>query len=271
MSKAARQRTARERLAEERRRQASKERKLRTLMTSLAALVVIAVIVVGVVVYQSNKEDTAGYTGPPAPVGRQADGSVLMAEPGVQGPVLEIYEDFQCPACKKMEDTNADTIKRLAAERKAKVIYKPFSLFRDQGEPVAGNSLRALNAAFCAPANKWMAYHDKLYEEQGPESSKGFENKQLIDWGKDVGIAGGGFDQCVNGNAKKADIDRADAAAQRAGAQGTPYVLLNGRPLGDEVFSTSALEKAITSAPAQPATPTTTPPATQSPKSSNKS
>lgn len=250
MSKAARHKSARERLAEERRRRAEKEKRLRALMVSLGALAVIAVIVVGVVVYQANKDGSESFSGALAPVSRQADGSVVMAKAGVQGPVLDIYEDFQCPACEKMEATSSDTIKRLAAEGRVKVVYRPFSLFRSQPEPVRGNSERALNASFCAPADKWIPFHDKLFKEQGPETKPGFSTQELVAWGKEVGITDPGFGQCVTGNGKKAEADKANAAAQQAGVQSTPWVVLNGKVLGDVVFSPRDLEKAITKAPA---------------------
>jgi protein-disulfide isomerase len=238
-------RSARERMAERRAREAARGRRRRTLAMVLGAVVVIAAAVIAVVLLQDGRSGS-GYRGSLAPVTRQADGSVVMAEPGVTAPVLEIYEDFQCPACKSMEDSTGDTVKQLAAEGRVKVVYRPFSLFRDFPEPTRGNSLRALNASLCAPADKWIAYHDKLFAEQGPESSPGFANDDLISWARQVGIADGGFASCVTGNGGNAQIDQANAAAQKAGVQSTPWVTLNGRRLGqDAVFTPDGLRKAV--------------------------
>ncbi|RAY16478.1 hypothetical protein DPM19_06330 [Actinomadura craniellae] len=258
MSKAARQKSARERLAEERRRQADRQRRFRALLISLTALAVIGVVVAVFVVVQSNRNKPDGYAGPLAPQTRQADGSVVMARPGVQGPVLEVYEDFQCPACAKFEETTGDTVKRLAADGKVKVVYRPFRLF--QQEPLKSNSQRAANAAACAPADKWIRFHDKVFKEQPPEGQAGFANKDLIDWAGSVGITGAGFEKCVNGGEKGSTVDAATQYAQQQRIEGTPSVRLNGKELGDTAFTAQGLEQAILAASAAPAaSPSATP------------
>ncbi|REE99758.1 DsbA family protein [Thermomonospora umbrina] len=264
MSKAERERSARERLAEERKREAQRAKKLRALLVSGGALLVIAVVVVAVVLVQSGGDDDKGEPAvATAPLSRQADGSIVMAKPGVTGPVLEIFEDFQCPACEKFEEASGKTVKELAAEGKVKVIYRPFSLFFQGQEPTRGNSIRALNASLCAPADKWVAYHDRLFEEQGPETSQGFGNGDLVTWGEEVGITGDAFDSCVRDGQKNAEIPKANAAAQKAGVESTPWVTLNGQKLDQNItFVPGALRKAVESAP--PAAPSTTPSASAS-------
>jgi protein-disulfide isomerase len=259
MSKAARARTARDRLAEERRRQAERQKRVRALMITLSAIAVIIVVVVGVAVFQSKKNQPSGYAGALAPLSRQADGSVVMAKAGVTGPVLEVFEDFQCPACKTFEESNGDTVKRLAAEGKVKVIYRPFRLFPT--EPMRSNSQRAANAAECAPADKWMPYHDAVYKNQPLESQPGFSNKDLIKWAKDVGISGPAFEKCVNGGEKNSLVDQATSYATTAGVEGTPTLSLNGKKLDNgSTYTKSGLEKAVLEAPAtQAPSPSATP------------
>jgi protein-disulfide isomerase len=253
MSKAGRQRTARERLAEDRQRAAERRQRLLALAITLGAVAVIAAVVVGFVVFRANQGKPTGYQGALAPLSRQADGSIVMAKAGVTGPVLEVFEDFQCPACKNFEATNGDTIKRLAAEGKVKVIYRPFRLF-DQ-EPLKSNSQRAGNAAACAPADRWITFHDLIYKNQPAEGTKGFSNDDLITWAKEAGISGAAFEKCVTGGAKNSMVDRATRIATAAGIQGTPTLNLNGTKLGDEAtYTKDGLEKAVLAAPAS-ATP----------------
>ncbi|MBA9006442.1 DsbA family protein [Thermomonospora cellulosilytica] len=247
MSKAERQRSARERLAEQRRREEQRHRRLRALLVGAGAVAVIAVVVAAVVLVQTRGGDEGPVA--TAPVSRQADGSVVMAKPGVTAPVLEIYEDFQCPACQEFEEATGRTVKELAAEGKVKVVYRPFSLFRSSNEPTRGNSLRALNASLCAPADKWLAYHDKLFAEQGPETAKGFENADLVKWAAEVGITGDAFAQCVEGTRKQQQIDQVNATADRAGVQSTPWVTLDGRKLDQNAtFTADGLREAVENA-----------------------
>jgi protein-disulfide isomerase len=276
MSKAARQRSARERLAEERKRQAQKQQRARRLMISLSGLVIVALAVV-ITVYFITKKDPNAYTGALAPTTRQSDGAILAAKPGAKAPKLELFEDFQCPICHEFENSSGSTIKRLAAEGKVNVLYYPFWLFKQQTEPIRGNSQRAANAALCAPADKWIPYHDAIYKHQPAEGSKGFSNKDLIGWAKDLGFATPQFEQCVNGNQKQSQIDSMTNYAEQARkVTGTPTVFLNGQSLdlNGTLLNAKSLEKAILAAPpaalSTNASPSTTPSTTGSPSATPK-
>jgi protein-disulfide isomerase len=249
MSKAARQRSARERLAEERKKQAQKQQRMRRVLVTLSALVVVALAVV-ITVYFVNKKDPNAYNGALAPTTRQADGSILASKGG-KAPKLELFEDFQCPICHEFENASSSTIKRLAAQGKVNVLYYPFWLFKEQSEPIKGNSQRAANAALCAPADKWVQYHDAIYKHQPAEGSNGFSNKDLIGWAKDLGFATPQFQQCVNGGQKQSQIDSmTNYAEQTRKVTGTPTVFLNGQSLdlNGTLLNPKKLEQAILAA-----------------------
>ncbi|MFG2000157.1 DsbA family protein [Spirillospora sp. NPDC048911] len=250
MSMVDRERSARQRLAEERSRQAARDKQRRLLFVVLGTVVAVAVVVVAVVLVRGSTDDDSapgsGYKGALAPATRQADGSVVMAEAGVAKPVLELYEDFQCPACKSVEESLGTTIKEQAAAGKVKVVYRPFRLF--QQEPLKSNSQRAANAAECAPAGNWVRYHDRLYAEQPDEGDVGFENADLIKWGAEAGIPGGAFTACVNGGEKNALVDQATAHAARAGVTSTPTLMLDGKKAAASALTPDGLKKAIEAA-----------------------
>jgi protein-disulfide isomerase len=256
MSKATRQRSARERLVEERKRQARRAARGRALIVSLSAVAILA-LVVGVAVYVTTKKEertqqATAYTGQLAPVTRQADGSIMMAAAGVTAPQLEIFEDFQCPICKEFEEASGSTIKRLAAEGKVKVVYRPFQLFQGrEREPLSSNSRRAALAALCTPADKWISYHDSLYKFQPAEGSKGFSNKDLVAWGVDLGITGTSFSTCVDDQQKSGQLGQMTKyTSDTRKVDGTPTVFLNGQPLDlqKQLLVPRALEQAIVSA-----------------------
>lgn len=267
MSKAARQRSARERLVEERRRQARAAARRRALLITLSGLAVLA-LVVGITVFVTNKKEArtqraAAYTGPLAPVTRAADGSITMTKAGVAAPLLEIFEDFQCPICKEFENASGSTIKRLAAEGKVKVVYRPFQLFQD--EPLSSNSRRAANAALCTPADKWISYHDTLYKFQPPEGKTGFSNKDLVAWGADLGVTSAGYASCVNDAQRAGQVDQMTRyATETRKVTGTPTVFLDGKQLNlqSQLLNPAGLEQAVTaaapSAPATSGSPSTT-------------
>ena len=243
--------SARDRLAGERVRAAVRRKRRRALVVVLgavaAAAVVVAVIVVTLAGRDHQTRTIGNYDGPLAPAARQADGSVAMARPGVTAPVLELYEDFQCPACLALEERQGGTIKQLAAEGRAKVVYRPFQLF--QQDPLMSNSRRAANAAACAPADRWVRYHDRLYANQPEEGDVGFTDPQLVKWAQEVGITGPAFVQCVRQSQKIKEVDQATAHAGKAGVNATPYLALDGRKVDDDVVgSPDALRRAVAKA-----------------------
>jgi protein-disulfide isomerase len=277
MSKAARQRSARERLAEERKKQALKQQRTRRVLVTLSGLVIVALAVV-ITVYFVNKKDSSTYAGALAPATRQTDGAILASKGG-KAPKLELFEDFQCPICHEFEKASGATIKRLAAEGKVNVLYYPFWLFKQQPDPIRGNSQRAANAALCAPADKWIQYHDEIYKNQPAEGSKGFSNKDLIGWAKDLGFDTPQFEQCVNGGQKQSLIDSMTNYAENTRkVTGTPTVFLNGQSvdLNSTLLNAKNLEKAIlaaqpvdvtpSGAASPPASPSASPSATATPK-----
>lgn len=250
MSEQEREPSARRRLAEERSRAAARQRRQRALLVVLGAVAVAAVAVVVTVVAVSGDGDEPlddTYKGALAPTTRLQYGAVAMAQPGVTAPVLDVYEDFQCPACKALEERLGGTIKQLAAEGKAKVVYRPFQLF--QQEPLMSNSRRAANAAACVPVGTWVAYHDKLFAEQPPEGDKGFTTENLIKWAADLGVTDPAFTGCVKGDQKIDAVEKASAQAGKAGVDSTPYLALNGEKVGgDALGSPDELKKAVAEA-----------------------
>jgi protein-disulfide isomerase len=237
-------------------------------LISVAGIAIVA-IVVTLGAYLINKKEKRtqlanAYTGQLAPLTRESDGSITMAKAGVTAPLLEVFEDFQCPVCQQFEKTSGDTIKKLAAEGKVKVVYRPFQLF--QQDPQAANTKRAAMAALCAPADKWISYHDALYKYQPAEGTNGFSTKNLKLWAKDLGFEDAAFDKCVDDKQKASQLTAiTNYTVKQRGVTGTPTVFLNGKSLSLEtqLMSASGLQQAITAAGA-----TASPPASGSPSAS---
>ncbi|SDR11460.1 DsbA family protein [Thermostaphylospora chromogena] len=243
MGKAARNTAVRERVRAQREAEKRREKIRRIVTTVTVAVVAVAAIAAGWwYSAQQGRSETA--TENLAPISRQSDGSIVMAKAGVESPVLEIYEDFQCPACKLLEETSGPTIKNLAAEGRVKVVFHTVTIFGQ--DPTRANSVRAAAAARCVPEDKWMAYHDKLFEEQPSETVEGFKVDDLVGWGEDVGVSDPAFEKCVTSQQHaQAHTDNSDKVLKAENIQGTPTVRLNGTDLGDTAFSPAQLREAV--------------------------
>ncbi|MEQ4716222.1 thioredoxin domain-containing protein [Nonomuraea sp. B19D2] len=229
---------------------AARARDKRKRITTYVTAGAVAVAAVGLgwwyAASSSRSEEAAGAL---APITVQADGSVMMAKQGVTAPVVDIYEDFQCPACKELERVSGQTFKNLAAEGKAKVVYHPITIFSQ--EPTKSNSVRAGGAARCiADGKQWMAFHELLFQNQPSETEAGFTPDQLKSWGKQAGVSAPDFDQCVTtGKNANAQLSYSKKIMDAQKLNHTPTVKLDGKEIDNSaLFSPQELRQAITGA-----------------------
>ncbi|MBP2707699.1 thioredoxin domain-containing protein [Microbispora sp. RL4-1S] len=232
----------RERLRRERIRQAQREKRRRRLVVASVGLVVV-IAAVSTVLFQMNRTTATSYAGALAPVTVQADGTVTMATAGTTKPVLDVYEDFQCPICKEFERINGAQIKRFAAEGKIKVVYHPIAFVNPQG------SLRAAAAAQCVPAVSWMAYHDELFARQ-PDERVALTVDDLKRFAAKAGVTDPAVLSCMASQSHAAQVrQRTQTAFSSPDFHGTPTLLLDGVKVDDDATLTSSglrgvLEKA---------------------------
>ncbi|GAB3205932.1 DsbA family protein [Marinactinospora thermotolerans] len=198
MSKASR-RESRERLRQERLKQQQRAKRNKLLAIIGAAVVVVALVVgVGYLV-MSSRGQSSEWDGALAPRTLQQDGSVVMATEGAQAPVVEVYADYQCPACRQFEAVNGDNLKQLAAEGKAIVHYRPVSIFSQRPDPISTNSLRGAAAARAAADHgAFVEYNDLLFENQPTEGREGFSVDELKEWGEEAGITDPAFAERID-------------------------------------------------------------------------
>ncbi|WP_046471667.1 DsbA family protein [Allosalinactinospora lopnorensis] len=202
MSKASR-RAARERLRQERLKEQQRAKRNRILaVIGAAALVVLLVVGVGYFILTADSgpetEQSELYAGLP-PQSVQQDGSVVVAEEGTEAPVVEVYVDYQCPACQQFEEESGAVLQEMAGDGEAIVHYRPVSIFAPRGEPVGSNSLRAGAAARAAADHgKFVEYNDVLFENQPAENEVGYEAGDLKEWGAQVGIEDPAFAERID-------------------------------------------------------------------------
>jgi protein-disulfide isomerase len=169
---------------------------------------------------------------------------MVLADKGGDAPVLDLYEDFDCPVCKELHTRVNATIMKLAKEGRLKVVFHAVTIFQD--EPMRSNSIRAAAAARCVPEDNWLAFRDELYAMQpSPHGeASGFAVEDLVKAAKQAGAAN--VDQCVTSQSyAQAHL----ATTGTASIDGTPTLLLRGKLLGNEAFDPQRLEELVTGGP----------------------
>ncbi|MFF8846837.1 DsbA family protein [Streptomyces sp. NPDC015127] len=239
-----RQRTARERLQQERARDRAREKRRRTLIVASAVVGVLGLAaVVGLIAANSGKdEDGSSEAGPlSAPSGAQGEEQLAIPVGASDAPsTLTVWEDFRCPACAQFENALRDTIHEMVRAGKIKVEYHLATLI--DGNMGGSGSLRAANAAACAQdAGKFPAYHDVLFVNQPPEPDDAYaKNDRLIELaGKVPGLDTPAFRSCVEDGKHDSWVVKSNEAFQKGGFRGTPTVQLNG----ESIFPTKGKEQ----------------------------
>jgi protein-disulfide isomerase len=237
-------REAQERLAAERAAQAAADRR-RSLLLGGATVAVIAAIAVAVGIAFVNQQNAAKDVGQP-PANTVASGDELSAYGAITGtadfsddsiPVLDIYEDFQCPACQQFEAAVGDAItKELGETGDFRVVYHPMQ-FLDAN---LGNdsSARAANASGCAAdEGKFLEYHDAVYAGQPEREGTGFTDEDLIRFGGEVGLTGPEFESCVRDQTfAKWAKNGVQRSSDDRGVTSTPSFFVNGQALNSQDF-----------------------------------
>jgi protein-disulfide isomerase len=109
--------------------------------------------------------------------------------------------------------------------------------------------MRASSAARCVTnGEQWMAFHDRLFKEQPPETRAGFSLDDLVKWGKEAGVTDPGFESCVRSqkNAQAQTAYSTKILDAKLVPQGTPTLRLDGKVVENTVaFSPASLRKTI--------------------------
>jgi len=173
--------------AEQRRR----ENRIRLLIGLGVGVLVVGIVAVGVI--GSRKSDVGIDASAALPLGvTAADGGVPYGTGTAAVPQLELWEDFQCSACKALEAANGAGIQQLAQQGKIRLVYRP-ATFLDAN---LGNdsSLRAAAAWGCAvDAGKTAEYHNQVFANQ-PQEGVGYTDQTLQSFATAAGITGSSYD-----------------------------------------------------------------------------
>jgi len=194
-----------------------------------STLLLLAVLVIGGLVLFSGGDNSAGSVvannpaavipGQPSQVTVDADDDARIGSPDAPVEIIE-FSDFQCPFCAR----GAATVKQVldAYGDQVTFVYRDFPL--DSIHPMA---TPAAIAAECVREKggdeAFFEYHDKIFANQ-----QALSNSNLKAWAQELGYD---IDSCLDSGKYSDEVKKDLADGQAAGGRGTPYFLINGRPL----------------------------------------
>jgi protein-disulfide isomerase len=162
----------------------------------------------------------------------EADG-LSLGDPNA--PVtIDVFEDFQCPACKSFtENIEPLIIQNLVASGQARYVYHNYPFLDGDGAGSIGESDQAANASMCASEqDKFWEMHSALYANWNGENQGAFNNRRLQAIAESIGLDMDSFNSCFNSNKYEAEIQADFDLGKDMGVSGTPTVFVNGNRVG---------------------------------------
>ncbi|MFM7499290.1 MAG: DsbA family protein [Actinomycetota bacterium] len=181
---------------------------------------VLLVVVIGAVFTVVSNESASNVALPPGASAADGYGIVFNAD---KSPTINIWEDFQCPSCKRFEDTNGAKIAEVINQGKAKVVFNTLS-FLGPESVVAG-----MGAGCAADQGKFLEYKKFLYDNQQQEGSGTWDKPYIISMATAMGLDETKFSACLNTDKYRKWLTNVSAAGGEANINGTPTVVIDGK------------------------------------------
>ncbi len=161
-----------------------------------------------------------------------ADG-LTLGDPNVRVTV-DIFEDFQCPACQYFTENAAPLIiENLVKTGKAKYTFHNYPFIDGNGATSGGESDQAANASMCAnEQGKFWEMESILFANWNGENKGNLNNTRLKAMAESAGLEMNSFNDCFDANKYEADIQADFKLGDDMGVSGTPSVFVNGTKVG---------------------------------------
>ena len=215
---------------QQRRQQMQRQQQSQRLMM-IGGIIVVAALVVFAAVYPNIKSVGEIITVTPAAL---PDANGLSLGKADAPATIDVFEDFQCPACKSFtESIEPLVIQNLVSAGTARYVFHNYPFIDGNGVGSSGESDQAANAAMCAnEQGKFWDMHATLYANWNGENQGNFSDRRLQAMAQSLGLDMNKFNDCFNANKFKADIQADFDKGQKMGVNGTPTVFVNGTQVG---------------------------------------
>lgn len=212
-------------LLQERRRKRQRRQRLVTFMVIGIFVVVVALLIAAPSIIAALKPvgDITAIT----PYERPMANGTATGDPNA--PVkVDVYEDFQCPACKNFtEEVERQIIETYVTPGKVYYVFHNFPFLDNRS--ATQESDQAANASMCASEQgRFWDYHDMLFANWSGENIGSFSDKRLAAFADKLGLDMEAFEACFQENRYKSQIDADLASGQQLGVTGTPSLFVNG-------------------------------------------
>ncbi|MCJ0873687.1 thioredoxin domain-containing protein [Streptomyces sp. AP-93] len=156
----------------------------------------------------------------------------------------QVLVDPKCGHCARFEEAGGESLLKLAVAGQVKIEYLLASFLDRDGASGSAKAVNALRAS--ADAGKFAEFHAAVFASQ-PRGK--FTDELLLKIADRVpGLRGADFDAAVKDETYKGWVAEAEQGFEATGAQATPMVLVEGKPVGSRdgsLFDAGAFTQAL--------------------------
>ena len=178
------------------------------------------VVVIGAVFTVVSNKSASNVALPPG--ASTEDGYGIVFNPDAKS-TLNIWEDFQCPSCKRFEDANGAKIFSLIDAGKTKGVFHTLSFLGNESV-IAG-----MGGGCAADQGRFLDYKNFMYTNQQEEHSGTWTKPYVISMASQIGLDETKFAACLNTDKYRKWLTNVSAAGSAADINGTPTVVINGK------------------------------------------
>jgi protein-disulfide isomerase len=145
---------------------------------------------------------------------------------------VEIWSDFQCPACRHLAtEVEPAIISTLVADGTARLVYRDAAFQGQRGsDPAYDESVEAAAGARCAAdQGLFWQMHDWIFANWNGENEGAFAKDRLRDMAGRAGLNVDAYDSCLASGEHQAATRSETRDAIAAGIDSTPTLVINGR------------------------------------------
>jgi protein-disulfide isomerase len=245
MTNARTSKSAREKAAALRAEAAKAEARRRTMAITGAVIAVIAVIVGATILVKAASNNAAEREAAKTPANLTDNG--FLYGNSTAKVTIEMYEDFQCPACKNHEDENGAQIDKWVEDGTAKVIYHPVAILDHYStDDYSTRSLNAAAAVINSSPDAFLAFHKALFANQPAENGPGLTDAQIVDLAVTAGADKAAIEPAITGLQYDAWTKEVTDQFSKDGFNATPTIVVNGTQI--KSYAPDVLKAAVEAA-----------------------
>ncbi len=213
------------------------------------AIIVASVIISGTILYTSSQKGNVGVNNnqptnnqpsptPTGPVKVSMDDDAVLGDKNAPLTMIE-FSDYECPFCKRhFTDVYPQIKKDYIDTGKLKMVFRDFIAIPSHNPLATSEAMAANCAKEQAGDSAYYKFHNQIFTKT--TSNNGLALSELPVIAKNIGLNVSTFQQCLDSNKFKAEVDKDIADGRAIGVSGTPTFFI-GKSTNDGVIDGTIL------------------------------